>query len=267
VIKLIKSAKQENSPAFHRLFEEHRALLESFIYRLTSDREETKDIMQDVYLKSWENIKNFKGNTLPSFKAWLFSIASNHSKNILYKKNRWDVKAQDVCRDSLISSPEDQKRLVSKVNNSPASQYEVVEHLDFCFTCISKSLSWEQQVALVLKNIYEFKVMEISDIMNISVPKVKHRLHDARSKLDKIYRHRCSLINKAGVCYQCDELNDIFGGHGKTSTLKNKLQDQDETNRLELRTSLLKAINPLNARGTDLHQYLMEHLKKVNDYS
>ncbi|MDN5212056.1 RNA polymerase sigma factor [Fulvivirgaceae bacterium BMA12] len=269
--KLIDEAKKGNNRAFHELFENYRTPLESFVYRLTTDREETKDILQDVYIKASQNLEGFKGNTDASIKSWLFTIAANHTKNILNKKSRWQVMAQDQCRDSLVHSPQNQNNLISAINSSPLSQYEFTEHIDFCFTCISKTIPLGQQLTLILKNIYGFKVQEIAQILDVSIPKVKHFLHQARKTLARIYQHRCSLVNKKGVCYQCDELNELFKGKHSSTPLAKKLGNTNKkttsaAEAIKLRTQLIKAIHPLKAGGTDLHHYLMEHLKKVNDY-
>ncbi len=269
--KLIDEAKKGNNHAFHKLFENYRTPLESFVYRLTADREGTKDILQDIYIKASQNLKGFKGNTDASIKSWLFTIAANHTKNMLIRKSRWQVMAQDQCRDSLVYSPQNQNNLIAAINSSPLSQYEFTEHIDFCFTCISKTILLDQQLTLVLKNIYEFKVQEIAQIMDLSMPKVKHLLHQARKTLARIYQHRCSLVNKKGVCYQCDELNELFKGKHSSTPLAKKLSPANKktiatAEAIKLRTQLIKAIHPLKTSGTDLHYHLMEHLKKVNDY-
>jgi len=51
-----------------------------------------------------------------------------------------------------------QARMRDIVKNSPAEKYEFHEHIDYCFTCIAKTLEIEQQLALILKEIYDFKI-------------------------------------------------------------------------------------------------------------
>ncbi len=205
---------------------------------------------------------SFKGAS-PSIKSWIFSIASNHTKNILARKKRWTVSAQDVCRDSLVSSSTDQKSLANTIAASESNQFDVVEHIDFCFTCLGKTLPYQQQVALVLKDVYQFKVDEIGEIMEKTPGVVKHLLHTARRRMRELFRNRCSLVNKLGACYQCDELNDLFPG--SSSRIQNPFSHSTNSDQhLESRTNLIQGINPLRVSGTDLHHHLMEHLKKVN---
>ena len=52
--------------------------LESYLYRLSANREDAKDLLQDTYLKVKQKIDTFKGQS--SFKTWVFAIATNLAK-------------------------------------------------------------------------------------------------------------------------------------------------------------------------------------------
>ncbi|MBK6642751.1 MAG: sigma-70 region 4 domain-containing protein [Bacteroidetes bacterium] len=56
------------------------------------------------------------------------------------------------------------------------------EHITFCLTCISKSLPLEQQLCLLLKEIYDFKVSEIAEILQTNESMIKYYLHTSREK-------------------------------------------------------------------------------------
>jgi hypothetical protein len=77
--------------------------------------------------------------------------------------------------------------------SNPEVKYEIKEHIDFCFTCMMKTLPLEQQIVLMLKNIYGFKVDEIKIIVNKTEPAVKNLLHQARKTLIEIFENRCSM--------------------------------------------------------------------------
>ncbi len=139
-------------------------------------------------------------------------------------------------------------------DTSPQGAYEMKEHIDYCFTCISKTLPIENQVALILMNIYDFQVKEISVILNKTDAVIKHLLNDARNTMTDIFEHRCALINKNGVCHQCSHINEIFNP---------KQNQQEELMKLELvkastkynreqlftlRMLLVKAIDPARRR-------------------
>lgn len=145
--------------------------------------------------------------------------------------------------------------------------YEMREHIDFCFTCVSKTLPIENQVTLMLKDIYDFSVKEIGLILDKSEGGVKHLLNDARNIMTDVFEYRCALINKNGVCHQCSHINEIFNP---------KQNQQEELMRLELvkaskkynreqlfalRTVLVKAFDPLHASGTGLYEEIMNCVK------
>ena len=68
----------------------------------------------------------------------------------------------------------------------------------------------------MLADIYDFKVIEISEILNVTAGVVKHLLHDARTTMENIFERRCALINKQGVCHQCSELNGLRNTKAET---------------------------------------------------
>jgi RNA polymerase sigma-70 factor (ECF subfamily) len=72
---------------------------------------------------------------------------------------------------------------------------------------MAKTLPIEQQVALILKVIYDFAIKAVALILNKSADVAKHLVQDARRQLINMFEHRCALINKAGVRNQCSELN------------------------------------------------------------
>jgi len=153
-------------------------------------------------------------------------------------------------------------RIVHQTSNAGA--YEMKEHIDFCFTCISKTLPIENQVALILKDIYDFQVKEICLIMENTEGVVKHLLNFSRDTMTTVFDNRCALVNKNGVCDQCSQLNGIFNPKQDQQEERMKLElvkASKKFNRAELftlRTKLVKAIDPLHSSGTDLQDIIMK---------
>jgi RNA polymerase sigma-70 factor, ECF subfamily len=79
-----------------------------------------------------------------------------------------------------------------------------------------------------------------------------------------IFDNRCALINKNGVCHQCSELNGWFNPKENQQQALMKLdlvRGSKKYNREELyqiRTSLVKAIDPLRSKGADLQEILLK---------
>ncbi len=179
-------------------FEQCRTQLRSYLLRMTTSAEDADDLVQETYLKAHNNLDTFRGES--SLKTWLFTIGSNLARDQLRAKKRWPEEVTDICRDAALHNPAFLKEMMHIRLNSPQGKLEIKEHITFCFTCVAKSLPLEQQLALLLKEVYAFKVKEINKIMSTTEAMVKYHLHTARSKMIEIFDRRCSLINKEGVC-------------------------------------------------------------------
>ncbi len=238
--------------------------LKSYLYRLTCDKELINDIAQDTFLKAIEKKDTFNGNS--SLKTWLFSIATRTTYDYLRKRKRWPESAQDEAR-KLAESDEKYSNEFIRINTeSTSGAFEIKEHISFCFTCISKTLPIEQQVTLILKDIYEFKVDEISTILDFPKGTTKHRLFEARKKMNAIFEKRCALVNKNGVCYQCSELDDFFNlGKKKQHVSFQPKNTKDKEEFYTLRAQLVKGINPVDSNGSELEDNIMQVLREAID--
>jgi RNA polymerase sigma-70 factor (ECF subfamily) len=125
----------------------------------------------------------------------------------------------------------------------------------------------EQQLALILKDVYEFKNKEVAIILNRSIAVVKHLLHDSRAKMIDIFDNRCALVNKNGTCHQCSELNGIFNPKQDAREALMKIEmvnagpKESKPELYNLRTRLVKGIDPLNAEGANLHEFMMQNVR------
>ena len=272
--EVLKCAMAGDINAFQTLFAGFQSQLKSYLYRLLTDRNDVDDLTHDTFIKAFAKISTFNQDS--SLKTWVFRIATNLAYDHLRKKKRWQADAQDRAADLAIGSEEIRRVFWIVHDTSPAGAYEMREHIDYCFTCISKTLPIENQVALILKDIYDFQVREIGLILGKTEGVIKHLLNDARNTMTDIFEHRCALINKNGVCHQCSHINEIFNPkqHQQEELMKLELvKASKKYNREELfalRTMLVKAIDPLHASGTDFHDAIMRCLKtaigEVDDF-
>ncbi|MEX2596265.1 MAG: sigma-70 family RNA polymerase sigma factor [Salibacteraceae bacterium] len=238
--------------------------LKSYLYRLTCEKEIVNDIANDTFLKALEKKHTFNGSS--SLKTWIFSIATRTAIDYLRKKKRWPENAQDEARKLAESDNKYSNEFIRINNESTAGAFEVKEHINFCFTCISKTLPIEQQISLILKDIYGFKVDEISSILGCPKGTSKHRLFEARKKMNHIFERRCALVNKNGVCYQCSELDDYFNPKKKKEQINLQSENSgDKEDYYTLRAQLVKAIDPLESKGNKLEESIMQVLRRAID--
>ncbi|WP_423736018.1 RNA polymerase sigma factor [Chitinophaga caseinilytica] len=258
---LLNKALAGDINAFQQLFAEFQHPLKSYLYRLLTDRNDADDLTHDTFIRAFDKISTF--NRQSSLKTWVFSIATHLAYDHLKKKKRWPKDAQDQGAMLAIGTAEIAQSFRTVHSTSPAGAYDMMEHIDFCFTCISKTLPIENQVALILKDIYDFPVKEICLILDKTEGVVKHLLNDARETMTGIFDHRCALVNKNGICDQCSQLNGIFKPKQDQQAQRMQLdlvkgsKKFNRTELFELRARLVKAIDPLQSEGADLQDIIM----------
>jgi RNA polymerase sigma-70 factor (ECF subfamily) len=199
----------------------------------------------------------------------VFSIASNLARDLLKSKDRWPENVTDICKDAALRNRQFFQEAMHIRQTSPQGNFEIKEHIAFCFTCIAKSLPLEGHLVLLLKEIYGFKVKEISQIVQMSEAMVKYHLHVSRSKMMEVFDHRCSLINKQGICYQCTELNGIFNPKQNAQEELVKIEmarDAEKRSReelLDLRLKILQELDPFESDAAELQLHHLDHNRQV----
>jgi RNA polymerase sigma-70 factor (ECF subfamily) len=152
--------------------------------------------------------------------------------------------------------------------SSPDKNFQIKEHLDYCFTCVTKTLDLTQQVCLLLKEVYGFKQHEIEKITGLSEGKVKHGIVDARRNMIRIFKNRCALINKTGVCDQCSALKGRLNPDQDAQIEANKLklsqaaETKDGERLLDLRLELVRSVDPINKPSSQIHIHFLENIPK-----
>jgi len=264
---LIIKAQNGDIKAFHQIFSTFQRQLKSYLYRLITDRNDVEDISQETFVKAFDKISTYKAKS--NLKTWVFTIATNLTRDLIRRRKRWPSDALDQACEAYKASPETQEKYTMVAKHTPYNTFVIKEHIDFCFTCLSKTLPIEQQLALILKDVYRFKIKEIGQILNRSVGVVKHLLHDARHSMVEIFDNRCALVKKNGTCHQCSELNGIFNPEqdARQALLEIEMvkagHERDHAELYKLRTQLVKSIDPLNAQGTNLHEFMMGNVRKL----
>jgi RNA polymerase sigma-70 factor (ECF subfamily) len=254
---------------FELQYEKYNLNLKSFLYRLVTRKEDVEDLAQETYIRALKGLDMFEGRS--SFKTWLFSIATNLTKDHYKATRRWPINAQDNCSLSIKASPALQIELMAIYHDDNLGKYDIKEHIDYCFTCVMKYLSIERQLAVMLADIYGFKATEITEILNMTLGVVKHLLFDGRNTMKKVFEQDCSLISKTGVCYKCSELSN--SGNSKAETQKKiaaldlakSAKQSNKESLYELRVKLIRSIDPLNSGSFHLHEYLLQKTDYASD--
>lgn len=260
--EILKRALGGDINSFQELFSKFQPQLRSYLYRLTASRSDADDLVHDTFIKAFDKISGFKAES--SLKTWVFQIATHLAYNYLKKRNRWTADVSEQAKKLVLSNEKLRGAIVKVTETSTDARYDIKEHIDTCFTCISKNLPIENQIALMLKDVYDFSVNDIGLILDKTEGVVKYLLQDARKTMIDIFGSRCALISKNGVCNQCSELNGWFNPKQNQQEALMKIDLARESKRynreqlFEMRTSLVKAIDPLKSQGNELQEILLK---------
>jgi RNA polymerase sigma-70 factor (ECF subfamily) len=83
---LVGLVKAGHSEIYDEIVKRYEKKLFSYIYRLVGNKEEAEDILQNVFVKAYRNIRTF--DIERKFSSWIYRIAHNEAINFLKKKNK-----------------------------------------------------------------------------------------------------------------------------------------------------------------------------------
>jgi len=174
---LVRRAQGGDTDAFDELVIKYSPKLYAMVYHMTSNRDDTHDLLQDIFAKAYRSLKRFRGAA--NFYTWLYSIATNMTLNHLkQKKRRSTVSLDDV--DSGIQNDETMVDLGHAAN--PRRQTDVNE-LQKKLNESMQALSKEHRAIVTMFDIQGIPHAQISEILGISAGTVRSRLYYAHQKL------------------------------------------------------------------------------------
>ncbi len=162
--------------AFKHLYDRYRDRLVHFIIRKTGDPDRAQDLVQEAFIRVTRHLHRF--DTTKKFSTWVYTIASNLSKNELRNRSRSPL----VLFQKLQNSFEDDNRPLQFEDSSmkPDDLYRkrflrrIVEET-------VEELPEHHRLVFRLRELEGKSYEEIADITGVNLGTVKSRLHRARS--------------------------------------------------------------------------------------
>ncbi|MFP3948798.1 MAG: sigma-70 family RNA polymerase sigma factor [Longimicrobiales bacterium] len=162
--------------AFHELFGRYRDRLIHFVIRKTGDPDRAQDLVQEAFIRVTRHLHRF--DTSKKFSTWVYTIASNLSKNELRNRSRsplvlfqrltsnWDEDHRPLQFEDSSTQPDDlyNKRYIKKLVEETVQ--ELPEHHRLVFR---------------LRELEGKSYEEIAEITGVNLGTVKSRLHRARN--------------------------------------------------------------------------------------
>jgi RNA polymerase sigma-70 factor (ECF subfamily) len=195
---LVQRAQNADTAAFGELVALHHAAVFHFINTRIDNHHDTEDLCQRTWAKAWTGLPTFRRDS--SFRTWLLTIA-RHKVAHFYRDRQQEKVATSVEWEALAESAESLQTAPEAVQSVCDARHAV----ECCLSCIESSLPVEQQVAVMLSDIYGLHDGEVSQRMRVSVPRLKHLLHTARVTMDERSGTACAFVRKTGAWSCRDE--------------------------------------------------------------
>ena len=164
--------------AFDRLILKYRERVFGIVYNMTSNREDTADLTQDAFIKAFQSIHRFGGQS--SFFTWLYRIAVNSTLSHLRKSRlRSFFSLERVNSDEPVS----REIIAALTDKTGVDRDTFVRELQEKLNDAMQKLSIKHRTVVTLFEIDGLSHQEIAEVMNCSVGTVRSRLHYAKQLL------------------------------------------------------------------------------------
>jgi len=186
--ELVSQARSGNTRAFSELLERYERKIFRLAQHITQNREDAEDVLQETFLKAYEHLDQFQGNS--KFYTWVVRIAVNQALMKL-RKRKTD---RTVSIDEGIDTGEDiVVREIAAWDENPEQQYSRDE-MNMILNTAVESLAPAYRTVFVLRDVEEFSTEETAEALELSIPAVKSRLLRARlqlrEKLSKFFKRK-----------------------------------------------------------------------------
>ncbi len=189
--ELIAKAQKGDRKSLSDLVKMYESTIFNFAFKICRNHERAEHVVQETFLSMVKSISQFSGNSKLS--TWLYTVVSNHCLMLARgEKRRERTFLNEDLSDSPHYTPTDWKNHPDEI----AENEELRIALD---KAISK-LPEDYKIVFMLRDVEGFSTKETADIVELTIPAIKSRLHRARAFLR-------------------DELNKIFSDENKKNYL------------------------------------------------
>src|SRR5947209_1047285 len=183
---VVAQARLGDAKGFNELLRRYEGKIFRLALHITQNREDAEDVLQETFLKAYEHLDQFQGQS--KFYTWIVRIAVNQALMKLRKRKS----DRSVSLDETIDTGEDTvAREIAAWDENPEQQYSREEINEILKSAID-GLAPIYRAVFVLRDVDELSTEETAEALELSVPAVKSRLLRARlqlrDKLNKYFR-------------------------------------------------------------------------------
>ena len=180
---LVARARAKDEAAFEELIGRYEDKLYRLAMRFVRNETDAKEILQDAFLSAWRNLPTFEGRA--QFGSWMYRVTVNAALMLLRSRSRHpEVNVDDVEPAALNNAVTENNQMRSNTDWSqrPDEQLQSVEmrkHIQSSVDALPDGL----RTVFLLRDVEELSTEDTAEMLGMSVPAVKTRLHRARLAL------------------------------------------------------------------------------------
>lgn len=177
--ELAEKAKKGDQSAFEQLVLDNQNKVYSLALRLTGDREEAADLAQEAFVKAWQGLASFQGES--SFSTWVYRLTTNLCIDHLRRQKRREAVEPSVSLDD----PDSGWAEPADWGQDPQRRLEQAERGRILSRALDRLPEWQRRT-LVLRELSGLSYQEIGQALDVDLGTVKSRIARARMNLRKI---------------------------------------------------------------------------------
>ena len=178
--EVIDSCKDGDEKAFGEVVLTYQRRVYNIAYRMLGNKEEAKDLAQEVFLSVFESIKNLREEV--KFEPWLIQITVNHCRNRWKYLKRRKYFQSDSLDDPIETEDGEIPRQVYDPSDNPETLLEKKMIQDLIQRGLLQ-LKEEQRELIVLRDLQGLSYEEIGKLFSLPEGTVKSKIHRARMDL------------------------------------------------------------------------------------
>ncbi len=184
---LTRRLKCREPEAYSELIERYEKPMYGFVYRLLDNPDDAPDVTQEVFVKVFRNIDDFRGDS--TLKTWIYRIAVHEASN----RRRWFSRhrSAEVSLDTGGRGSSSTWDWLRDSRQGPFERYQHVEKMDLVAETL-RDIDERLRAAVVMRDLEGLSYNEISASLEVSLGTVKSRILRGREALRVALRRRMS---------------------------------------------------------------------------
>ena len=179
--ELISRCQQGDQDALKEIFEQYHKKVYRIAFGVVRQREEALDIVQEVFIKLFRSIKNFKGRS--HFYTYLYRMVMNTAIDHARKTGKQQLSSLD--EEGSFEPSDEAEKGPERILLQKELEERVKRAMD--------KLPVEQRAALIFRDMEGLSYQEMAEAMGCSIGTVMSRLHYGRKKMQELLKDYVGL--------------------------------------------------------------------------